>query len=124
MGLSIRARLITGLHFTQREPPARDLAAYVARGVWHAPPCRARIKLFASAEVAAERWPPAIGLIDERSCFFEVGAASFEGLAAHIASFGVDFEVDQPPELVDHVRRLSSRLSRAAGTLGSNRTHA
>ena len=32
-------------------------AAYVARGVWHAPPCRARIKLFASAEVAAERWP-------------------------------------------------------------------
>jgi predicted DNA-binding transcriptional regulator YafY len=119
----IQPRLITGLHFTPREPPARDLAAYVARGVWHAPPCRARIKLFASAEVAAERWPPAIGLIepiDERSCFFEVGAASFESLAAHITSFGVDFEVAHPPELVDHVRQLSSRLSRAAGTLGAS----
>ena len=114
----IQPRLINGLQFAPREPPARDLAAYVARGVWNAPPCRARIKLFVGAEVATERWPPAIGLIepiDEKSCYFEVGASSFEGLAAHVASFGVDFEVTQPPELVDHVRALSNRLRRAAG---------
>ena len=114
----IQPRLINGPHFIPREPPARDLAAYVARGVWYAPPCRARIKLFVAAKVVAERWPPSIGLIepiDEQSCFFEVGASSFEGLAAHIASFGVDFAVTEPAELVDHVRRLASRLSRAAG---------
>jgi predicted DNA-binding transcriptional regulator YafY len=52
--------------------------------------------------------------IDKQSCFFEVGSSSFESLAAYIASFGVDFEVTEPPELVDQVRRLASRLSRAA----------
>src|SRR5580765_3874057 len=46
----IQPRVINGLPFTPREPPARDLAAYVARGVWRAPPCRARIKLYATAE--------------------------------------------------------------------------
>jgi hypothetical protein len=30
---------------------------------------------------------------------------------------GVDFEVQEPPELVDHLRALASRLERA--TLGS-----
>jgi predicted DNA-binding transcriptional regulator YafY len=114
----IQPRVINGLPFTSREPPARDLAAYVARGVWRAPPCRARIKLYAAAAFVAERWSPAIGLvepIDQRSCFFEVGASSFEDLAAHVASFGIDFEVTEPPELVDHVQRLANRLRRAAG---------
>src|SRR5439155_26760788 len=98
----IQARLINGLHFTPREPPARDLAAYVARGVWYAPPCRARIRLLCAAEVVAARLPSGVGMIeaiDQQSCFFETGAATYESLAMHLVLLGVDFELTEPPEL-------------------------
>jgi hypothetical protein len=97
------------------------LGAYVARGVWYAPPCRARIKLLATAEVVAGRLPPGIGLIepiDEYSCFFETGASTFESLAMHLVLLGVDFEVSGPVELVDQVRRLTDRYRRSTACLG------
>ncbi|MBZ5622642.1 MAG: YafY family transcriptional regulator [Acidobacteriia bacterium] len=112
----IQPRLTTGPRFAPRDPPARDLAAYVSRGVWYAPPCRARIKLLVAAEVIAGRLPPGIGLIepiDEHSCFFEMGASTFESLAMHLVLLGVDFELTGPSELVDQVRRLTDRYRRA-----------
>jgi predicted DNA-binding transcriptional regulator YafY len=112
----IQPRLTAGPRFAPREPPARDLAAYVSRGVSYAPPCRARIKLLVAADVVAERLPPSVGLvepIDEHSCFFDVGASTFESLAMHLVLLGVDFEVTEPLELVDQVRRLADRYRRA-----------
>jgi predicted DNA-binding transcriptional regulator YafY len=112
----IQPRLTTGPRVAPREPPARDLAAYVARGVWFAPRCRARIKLLVAAESVAERLPPHIGLIepiDEHSCFFEAGASTFESLAMHLALLGVDFELTEPLELVEQVRLLAERYRRA-----------
>jgi predicted DNA-binding transcriptional regulator YafY len=114
----IQPRLTTGARFAPRNPPARDLAAYVSRGVWYAPPCRARIKLLVSATVVAKRLPPCIGLIepiDEHSCFFDMGASTFENLAIHLVLLGVDFELTEPVELVDQVRRLTDRYRRATG---------
>src|SRR5579872_453156 len=114
----VQPRVTTGLRFVPREPPSRDLAAYIAKGIWKAPQCRARIKLLASAEVIAQRWSPTaaalIEPIDEHSCSFEMGASSYENLAAYLALFGVDFEVHEPPELVTELRRLGKRLERAA----------
>jgi predicted DNA-binding transcriptional regulator YafY len=112
----IQPRLTAGPRFAPRDPPARDLAAYVARGVWYAPPCRARIKLLVAADAVAGRLPPCIGLIepiDEHSCFFETGASTFESLAMHLVLLGVDFELTEPQELVDQVRRLTDRYRRA-----------
>jgi predicted DNA-binding transcriptional regulator YafY len=112
----IERRLTVGPRFTPRDPPARDLAAYVSRGVWYAPPCRARIKLFAPAEVIAERVPSGIAMIepiDSASCYFEIGTSTFESLAMHLAFLGVDFEVTGPGELVEQVRRLGDRYRRA-----------
>jgi predicted DNA-binding transcriptional regulator YafY len=112
----IQPRVTTGPRFVPREPPAQDLAAYVARGVWYAPPCRARIKLLVAAAVVAERLPPGVGLIepiDEHSCFFDMGASTFESLAMHLVLLGVDFELAEPPELVNEVRRLTDRYHRA-----------
>jgi hypothetical protein len=89
---------------------------YVARGAWYAPPCRARVKLLAPAGVVAQRLPPCIGLvepIDNDSCFFEAGAPTFESLAMHLVLLGVDFEVTEPLELVEQVRRLSNRYRQA-----------
>jgi hypothetical protein len=106
----------TGARFAPREPPARDLAAYVSRGVWYAPPCRARIKLLVAAEAITERLPPCMGMvepIDGNSCYFEMGAATFESLAMHMVLLGVDFEVREPPELMEQLRRLTERYQRA-----------
>jgi predicted DNA-binding transcriptional regulator YafY len=114
----IQPRVSLGLRFAPRDPPARDLAAYVSRGVWNAPPCRARVRLLAAAEVIAGRLPPCVGLIepvDEQSCFFEVGGSTFQSLAMHLALLGVDFELSEPQELVDEVRRLADRFRKAAG---------
>jgi predicted DNA-binding transcriptional regulator YafY len=111
----IHPRLTAGPRVAPRDPPARDLAAYVARGVWYAPPCRARVKLLAAAEAMAARLP-GIGMIepiDERSCFFDTGASTFESLAMHLVLLGVDFEVTGPVELVKEVRRLTDRYRRA-----------
>ena len=76
------------------------------------------MKLFAAAEAVAERLPPCTGLlepIDERSCFFDTGASTYESLAMHLSLVGVDFEVIEPVELVEEVRRLAVRYRRAAG---------
>ena len=110
-------RITTGSRFAPRDPPSRDLATYVARGIWKAPQCRATVKLYAPAEVIIARWPPGAGLvepIDEHSCSFEMGASSYENLATYLVLFGVDFEVSEPQELVDHLHHLSTRLERAA----------
>src|SRR5580658_4559248 len=56
----IEGKLSTGSRFAPRKPPEGDFAAYVSRSVSYAPhPHQARVTLHASAEMAAERVPPA-----------------------------------------------------------------
>jgi len=111
-----RCATVTGARFAQREPPARDLAAYVTQSGVNAR-CRARVKLFAPASKMAERLPH-FGLvepIDEKTCYFETGASTYENLAMHLSLTGVDFEVLEPAELIAEIRRLADRYRRAAG---------
>jgi predicted DNA-binding transcriptional regulator YafY len=115
----IQSRLTTGPRFSPRDPPSRDLAAYVSCGAWSTWQFRARIKLLAAAEVMAERIPSWVGLIepiDQHSCLVETGAPSFESLAMHLSLLGVDFEVAGPAELVDEVRRLGNRYLQAVAS--------
>ena len=105
--------------FVPREPPAEDIAAYVARGV-SATRDRYQARVILSTPLAevAPRVPPAAGTleaIDERSCLLLTGADWLGGLAVYIADIGVDFEILEPPELVGLVRRLAERFARAAG---------
>jgi predicted DNA-binding transcriptional regulator YafY len=112
----IQDKVTTGARFAPRELPARDLAAYVAKGAWAAPRCRARVKLLAAAEVVAARLPPGIGLleaIDRHTCYFDIGASTFESLAMHLVFLGVDFELSEPPELVAQVKLLARRYGKA-----------
>jgi predicted DNA-binding transcriptional regulator YafY len=104
-----------GVRFIARDLPARDLAAYVSQSGVNAR-CRARLRLFAPAAVIADRLPPCIGLIepiDENSCFFDTGASSYESLAMHLSMIGADFQVIEPVELLEEVRRLAERYRRA-----------
>jgi hypothetical protein len=52
--------------------------------------------------------------IDADSCTFTTGASSLQMLAGWLATIGVDFDVREPPELLAHLRRAATRLSRAA----------
>ncbi len=116
----IQPRVTAGSRFAPRDPPARDLAEYVSRGAWQAPPCRARVKLLAAAEAVAAKLPPGIGLIepiDGHSCFFSAAASTFESLAMHLVFLGVDFRIVEPRELVDEVRRLATRYRRATAAI-------
>jgi predicted DNA-binding transcriptional regulator YafY len=116
----IETRITTGQRFTPRKPPDGDFAAYVARSVSYAPqPYQARITLSASLELAMERVPPGVGsleAVDENTCMLRTGACSLDTLSIYLAMIGLDFKVHDPPELVDRVRWLAERFSRATAT--------
>jgi predicted DNA-binding transcriptional regulator YafY len=108
----------TGPRFTPREPPDPDVAAYTSRAVSTTVyRYRARCTMHAPAAVVADRIPPTVGVvepIDEHTCRLDTGANSLDVLAVHIALIGADFEVHEPPELIDTVRAMAARLGRAA----------
>ncbi|MGO9262515.1 MAG: helix-turn-helix transcriptional regulator [Bryobacteraceae bacterium] len=111
----IQPPLTTGLRFTSRQPPEGDFAAYVSRSVsYDRRP--AKVILHASVEQAAERVPPAAGTLealDEHRCVLHTGDCSLDGLSVHLALLGFEFEVREPAELAERIRRLAARLSRA-----------
>jgi predicted DNA-binding transcriptional regulator YafY len=55
----------------------------------------------------------AVEPLDAQSCVLVTGADSLDTIALYLGLLGVDFSVDEPPELVEHVRRLADRYSRA-----------
>jgi predicted DNA-binding transcriptional regulator YafY len=115
----IEAKPRADRRFAPREAPADDLAAWVARGVLTARDSyHARVILHAPLDAVAARVPPASGMlepIDERRCLLHTGSDWLDGLAIYIANIGVEFEVVEPPELIDRVRDLAGRFGRAAG---------
>ena len=85
-------------------------------GWWSAAPLHARVRLRVSAQVATAHLDPYCGLIeaiDDDTCWFDVGASTWEYVAMHLVLAGFDFQVTEPPELVDQVRLLAARLQRA-----------
>lgn len=108
-----------GPRFTPREPPAEDLAAYVSEGVsLGAYTERATVLLKVSAEEAAERISPSAGMlepVDAHSCLLYTGAHHLDVMVLHIVLMGFDFEVREPAELTEHLRRIRDRLDRALG---------
>jgi predicted DNA-binding transcriptional regulator YafY len=113
----LRPRISTGLRFVPRELPDIDLAASISRGGWSAGwRYRTQVRLHAPAEAVAERIPPGVGLlevVDKDTCLLRTGAATLDALAVHLGMLGADFEVSDPPELVDHLRVLAGRYHRA-----------
>gem|GEM_PF-2075891 len=108
----------TGPRFTPRELPDRgDVAAYVARGVASAGfRFQARVTVHAPAEAVAARINPAVGVVeavDEHTCALATGADSVDTVAVYLGLFDADFEVTEPPELVERLRVLADRYQRA-----------
>ena len=106
------------MRFTPRALPAQGRRPRTSS---RASPARrnryeARVTLHASAEAIAGRVPAhwgTIAPIDAETCEYRTGDDDLGWLALRIAMLGVDFEVHEPPELVEHLRALAGRLERA-----------
>ncbi|MFD4006063.1 helix-turn-helix transcriptional regulator [Streptomyces rubiginosohelvolus] len=111
-------RIPNGPRFTPKPLPSEDMASYVASAVTSGQyRYRAVIKMHGSAGEVALEVPPSLGVVeplDDRTCVLRIGSTSLDHLAVWVAAFGFDFEVQEPPELVEHLRTLSCRLHRAA----------
>jgi predicted DNA-binding transcriptional regulator YafY len=107
----------TGVRFDPRRLPAKDAAAYVERSIAGAPTRYAAVvTLHAPAEQISNRMPAywgAVEPIDARTCRFTARDDDLGWLAMRVTMLGVDFEVHEPPELIEHLRALGSRLRRA-----------
>src|SRR3954468_11229688 len=108
--------------FQPRELPAKDAATFVSRSL-RARPNRyeARLTLHASAEEMSKRVPRWTGPFEplgEARCEYRTGDDNLEWLAARLSMLGVEFEVHEPPELIEHLRALAARLARAAQPAG------
>ncbi len=114
----LRPRTPTGPRFTPRQIPDEDVAGYLSRNVSTAPyRYQARIILHASPEEATDRIPPTVGTIeaiDPHTCLLRTGSESLDELAVYIGLFGFRFHIEEPQELIDHVRALAARLTEAA----------
>ena len=104
--------------FAPRDLPAKDAAAYVTQSISAAPTrYEARVTLHAAADAVRERFGAQWGTIvpvDDETCEYRTGDDDLDWLALRVAMLGVDFEVHEPPELVEHVRAVARRLGRAA----------
>jgi predicted DNA-binding transcriptional regulator YafY len=114
----IAKNVSTGRRFLPRPIPEGDAAAYVARSVSSSGyRYQARVLLHAPLAQMNEQISPLSGRlqrVDDDCCRLETGGESLYSLGLHLAMLGVDFEVEDPPELLEHVRTLAGRLQRAS----------
>ena len=50
--------------------------------------------------------------IDDERCLYRTGDDNLDWLAMRIAMLGYEFEVHEPPELVERLRELGARIER------------
>ncbi|MGX1770545.1 helix-turn-helix transcriptional regulator [Nocardia brasiliensis] len=103
--------------FAARALPDDDLVAFVMRHIattgWQV---QARVTVLASAETVIARINPAVGVVeavDENTCVLLTGADALETIAIYLSMLMMDFRVEDPPELVAHIRTLARRYTAA-----------
>ncbi len=105
-----------GPHFTPRELPAEDIAAYVTRSIRSAPvKFEAKVLGRAPAELIAQRVPHEIVIeaVDSQTCTVVARSNSLEMLALYLGMLDADFSVTDPPELVEQIGKLALRFAGA-----------
>ena len=111
-------RTPTGPRFEPRELPAGDVAAFVTEGTgaatWR---YRFKVTLHAPADEVAAKLPPPVRIesVDDRHCIMHAGSDTLDLAAIYIGMLDVEFDVLEPPELIDRLRHLAARYLRAAG---------
>jgi predicted DNA-binding transcriptional regulator YafY len=106
------------VRFAPRALPAKDAAAYVAQSLKSAPArYEARVTVHApAAELSRRRWLGGkVERIDDERCELRTSDDNLDWLAVRIAMLGHEFEVHEPPELIERLRAVGDRIGRAMG---------
>jgi predicted DNA-binding transcriptional regulator YafY len=97
--------------------PGEDYTAFVLREVAAAGwAVHARITVLAPAAEVVARINPTVGVVesvDDTTSVLVTGADSLEVLAVYIGMLGLEFRVQGPPALVEHLRAVGERYARA-----------
>jgi predicted DNA-binding transcriptional regulator YafY len=110
--------VLTGPRFEPRVGPEKgDLAAYVSRSVsTSAYPVRAKVILHAPMQALAQSICPLVGQLaplDSQRCVVHTGAHSLHSIAAWLCTLEVEFDVVEPPELLEFLRGMNARIRQA-----------
>lgn len=109
----IAKALPTGARYQPREMPESDPAAFLSSKLYSLLPTYEAVVV---VDLPAAKVPPHLGTVepidDERSRV-RAGADTLEWLAFRFVTAGCEFTVEQPPELVDYLRKLGGRVNRA-----------
>ncbi|MCC5581122.1 YafY family transcriptional regulator [Microtetraspora sp. AC03309] len=107
----------TGERFAPRVPPEEDAAAFVTRRLYSQAPVYRPVVTIRLPIERVRGWlsegPGDLEAIDENTCRLSGHADTLEWLAARLLMLGCEFEVHEPPELLDHLRELAGRAARA-----------
>jgi predicted DNA-binding transcriptional regulator YafY len=108
----------TGARIAPRELPAEDAGSFLKDELFSsAPTYRAVATIRLPVDQVRGRLGEGAGdleAIDERSCQLHGHADTLEWTAFRLITLGCDFTVHEPPELVDYLRTLGARITRAA----------
>jgi predicted DNA-binding transcriptional regulator YafY len=109
----------TGVRFVPRALPSTDAPTFVKESIAGAPNrFETTVTLHAAGEEMAGRIPGRWGTsepVDEHTCRYRTGDDDLMWLALRLAMLGVDFEVQEPPELIERLRELADRFKRSVG---------
>jgi predicted DNA-binding transcriptional regulator YafY len=107
----------TGVRTPPRQLPAEDAAAYVTQQLYERTPVyRAVATLHAPLAQVAGRVgdsPGDLEAIDDHTCRLHGHTDTLEWVAFRLVMLGCEFEVHEPPELIEHLRRLGARVTRS-----------
>jgi predicted DNA-binding transcriptional regulator YafY len=104
-------RTPNGPRFTHRESPDGDVTAYLRRSINDLWPYRCRLKVHAPAAQITGRVDGIVTPIDDNTCLLELAADSLDLVALVVGMLDVDFTVNSPPELAQHLRKLCTRFT-------------
>jgi predicted DNA-binding transcriptional regulator YafY len=108
----LEPRIPAGPRFTPREVPELEATTRgIASGAYR---YQSRVVVQAPVEQVADKFGPTVATVtplDASTTLVEAGANTLNELAFHFGLLGYPFEVQSPPELIDHIRALTARLT-------------
>ncbi len=108
--------LVTGQRFASRTPGDADPAEFAIGKVYSmAPVYRAAVTLHLPASRARDRVAGDLEALDARSCRFTSEPDTLDWLASRLIMLGCEFDVHEPPELINHLAAVAARVGRATG---------
>ncbi|MEV6226758.1 YafY family protein [Saccharopolyspora shandongensis] len=109
---------VPGTTFAPRELPADDPVSFVQDSARFPHGRRGVVRFAAPVSVVSDRLIAEAGsleAIDDTSCRYVTSVESWEWLSIILATVGVPYTIEAPPELIGYSRELADRIARAAG---------